>query len=726
MESAEISKSIYYQLKFEINKIIQEVSSTSQDKEIEETNKLAKKSLEKLNQNIINQLSILEKNAEWNTYTIAFYGETNAGKSTIIETLRILLGEHTKQEQQGKYKKWLKLTGISNESFIHLQQIISNTKDILKQQEISFEKLSSDSVQSLKVQENDLCEKKKQWDSAAKSANFLKRMLWIFHKSPELINYNKTLNNFEKFKAESKNAIQDASLLMKTTKQSLTAHEASMKKMEEQLKEGELLADGSIIGDGRADFTLETQNYTFEQNGYQFNLLDVPGIEGKEDNVSNAIWNSVHKAHTVLYVTSAPSSPQKGDGKNCGTLDKIQQHLCDQSEVWAIYNKRIINPKALKDDELISEDEQMSLKGLDNTMKEYLGDSYNGHLSVSAYPAFLAASSCLLPNSRDKRNLDKFLKQFSRSKLLERSNINSIINMLSVDTVEAFKNKIIISNKNKAKKVVIKSLDEINVLLKDFSDLLIKLEREFNYSSNEMDENKKYLESKMNIEYNNAIRNIIKDIREEAYGCIEKNISNKELEIELREKLNLERDELNEKINKKIIECINNFEERIKSNISRFEKNTSEIRKNYSPIDNKKINIKIKNNINSGINKMGVLGVLTSMGLLLVSNPAGWVVIALSSVTLAFQFYKSIHSAFNSDYKMSQQRKIVDENLDKLKSEIDKNIGKIFNSILSEVSVNIKNIKEVMSKSIQDIQNVKSKLLLSKEQINCLLKKQEF
>ncbi len=43
------------------------------------------------------EISYLEKHAEWDNFTIAFFGETNAGKSTIIESLRILFEEKKRQ-----------------------------------------------------------------------------------------------------------------------------------------------------------------------------------------------------------------------------------------------------------------------------------------------------------------------------------------------------------------------------------------------------------------------------------------------------------------------------------------------------------------------------------------------------------------------------------------------------------------------------------------------------
>lgn len=43
------------------------------------------------------ELSLLEEHAEWDKFTIAFFGETNAGKSTILESLRILFKEESRQ-----------------------------------------------------------------------------------------------------------------------------------------------------------------------------------------------------------------------------------------------------------------------------------------------------------------------------------------------------------------------------------------------------------------------------------------------------------------------------------------------------------------------------------------------------------------------------------------------------------------------------------------------------
>lgn len=53
--------------------------------------------LRKIQMRFDHELQELETHAEWDTFTLAFFGETNAGKSTIIESLRILFKEESRQ-----------------------------------------------------------------------------------------------------------------------------------------------------------------------------------------------------------------------------------------------------------------------------------------------------------------------------------------------------------------------------------------------------------------------------------------------------------------------------------------------------------------------------------------------------------------------------------------------------------------------------------------------------
>ncbi|POU04041.1 MULTISPECIES: hypothetical protein [Enterobacteriaceae] len=58
--------------------------------------------LQNLQDSFNKKLLYLEKYAEWDKFTLAFFGETNAGKSTIIESLRILFDEESRRQMLQK------------------------------------------------------------------------------------------------------------------------------------------------------------------------------------------------------------------------------------------------------------------------------------------------------------------------------------------------------------------------------------------------------------------------------------------------------------------------------------------------------------------------------------------------------------------------------------------------------------------------------------------------
>ncbi|WP_437342190.1 GTPase [Helicobacter pylori] len=63
---------------------------------------------QKLELKSLKELESLKNNEEWENFTIAFYGETGVGKSTLIECLRMFFKERSKMDQQERFK-WLDL-----------------------------------------------------------------------------------------------------------------------------------------------------------------------------------------------------------------------------------------------------------------------------------------------------------------------------------------------------------------------------------------------------------------------------------------------------------------------------------------------------------------------------------------------------------------------------------------------------------------------------------------
>ncbi len=276
-------------------------NTDDKDEKLKQFNQEALEVFQKLEFKSLKELESLKNNEEWENFTIAFYGETGAGKSTLIECLRMFFKEQSKVDQQERFKRLYS-------------------------------------------------------------------------------NYQNNYQNDER----NKQAI---------------------------LNELTSLQDGAAIGDGRSDFTLKTQSYSFQYNHQNFVLLDVPRIEGSEQKVIDQISNATQKAHAIFYVTKTPNPPQKGEERKEGTIEKIQKQLDSQTEVWAIFNKPINSPRALKDG-LINESEKGSLKILNKKMKGILGEHYKGYKTVSAQAAFYGLSQALIPGTDFYEKKQKFLEIF--------------------------------------------------------------------------------------------------------------------------------------------------------------------------------------------------------------------------------------------------------------------------------------------------------------------------
>lgn len=338
-------KDIYLSVEKSI-KELQNIFKNTDDKDekLKQFNQEALKVFQQLEFKSLKELESLKNNEEWENFTIAFYGETGSGKSTLIECLRMFFKEQSKINQQERFK-------------------------------------------------------------------------WLYS------NYQNNYQNDER----NKQAI---------------------------LNELHSLQDGAIIGDGRSDFTLKTQSYPFQYNHQNFVLLDVPGIEGDEQKVIDQISNATQKAHAIFYVTKTPNPPQKGEERKEGTIEKIQRQLDSQTEVWAIFNKPITSPRALKD-KLINENEKESLKILNEKMKGILGKHYMGYKAVSAQAAFYGLAQALIPETDFDEKKQKFLEIFKVEELLlYKSHFKPLVEFIAEELLKNSRAKIIESNCNKALKVV--------------------------------------------------------------------------------------------------------------------------------------------------------------------------------------------------------------------------------------------------------------------------------
>ena len=105
------------------------------DEEAKEKQKEIKSRLDIIVNKLEKKIKELENNSEWDRFTVAFYGETNAGKSTLIETLRIMLNEKEKLKDREKYKEIEDhINSLKNQKGVYDDKI----KEIVKKRSHAF------------------------------------------------------------------------------------------------------------------------------------------------------------------------------------------------------------------------------------------------------------------------------------------------------------------------------------------------------------------------------------------------------------------------------------------------------------------------------------------------------------------------------------------------------------------------------------------------------------
>lgn len=99
-------KNIYLDVKASIEKLQNIFKNTDNENErLKKSNQEALEVFQKLEFESLKELESLKNNEEWENFTIAFYGETGVGKSTIIECLRLFFKEQSKVVQQERFKR---------------------------------------------------------------------------------------------------------------------------------------------------------------------------------------------------------------------------------------------------------------------------------------------------------------------------------------------------------------------------------------------------------------------------------------------------------------------------------------------------------------------------------------------------------------------------------------------------------------------------------------------
>lgn len=149
--------------------------------------------------------------------------------------------------------------------------------------------------------------------------------------------------------------------------------------------------DGTIIGNGSQDFTKSYKSYNFNIDGVTTQLIDIPGIEGKEANFIEIINEALKKAHLVCYVA------REAKGIEANTLEKIQSYLGKNVEVLGVHNVPL-SPQKMYDGDDYVKDMQKKVKNelkkncnIDEALRQKIPDDlYMGTVGCAVLPALCA------------------------------------------------------------------------------------------------------------------------------------------------------------------------------------------------------------------------------------------------------------------------------------------------------------------------------------------------
>lgn len=699
MTAAEdLPESLYAKLNAHISTLLGAVAQRTDEQSLASAQAMAREKLQGIEHALTKAIDELRRNAEHNTFTVAFYGETNAGKSTLIETLRIRLDESTKSEQREHFRTLQQQAGLSEDALNALEVEIQALASRLAQSEsdkTTVQGCHDQSQAELDLQERAL---RTQIEEQKRNAGLIQRILNLLRKLPEEIALAELQASTVVISAQREDELAtlhlqglEVSAMLDSTRQQ---HQTALNHLH-QLSEFE---DGSIIGDGRADFTRQTQAYRFKVGGQEFQLLDVPGIEGDERKVSEEINNAVKCAHAVFYVTAKAGPPQTGDAGRPGTLQKIKAQLGAQTEVWTLYNKRITNPMALQKAALVSSDEQTSLDDLDRIMREQFGDHYQSNITLCALPAFYATAECLVPRSTQAASRKKFLDALPADALLEKSRVEHFIQRLTQDLVSDVKVKIRRSNLNKLDVAIEDVRKAVKALqTEQFAPLARKLTEESESAGHQLTMAVNALNSRLLNCGEQAIGEFEDAVRNRVYKRIDSDISNDDFKNALARALDDEQKKLQERLPEALDKQVEKFQQQVGEIVERFQEHAKDLLTSYAQLGKARLagNFSVNANIDNGINLLGLLASVAG-GALMIWNPMGWVMMSIGVLTLLTGMVKAVKEFFSSDYKKGQQRKATDENLDMACEAIREGFRKTVEQALPPLTDKVEQIQQML------------------------------
>ena len=302
----------------------------------------------------------------------------------------------------------------------------------------------------------------------------------------------------------------------------------------EKLKSHAYRVDGQTIGTGEADFTKGNTAYALSYKGRNFQLLDVPGIEGDEKKYEHLVRQAIAKAHLVFYINGTNKKPETT------TAEKIRSYLRRGTQV-----STVINVRGNADTYEFEEDRQSlgnrgdAKKALEQTM-EVLGSVLGKQVLLSGHcvQGLLAFSSLAINHENKKtsihpsRNHDlviyqrNYLKHFTSNKsMFEFSQLRTVAQVLHTK-LDTFREDIIESNKVKVRELLSENIAILKKAHIEHEDFIKKIKPEFEKSRESINEALKTFERLISAGRKNLWNDLFNELIERSDAVVASNFGN--------------------------------------------------------------------------------------------------------------------------------------------------------------------------------------------------------
>lgn len=713
-------RNVYFNLIDKVDEILKDISEIDiQHINVKKINEETQTEFQHLRTDFVQKLEKLDENAVWDRFTIAFFGETNAGKSTIIEALRISMLEDQKFKNfEAKKCFYLDIAELNNKLEEVVASITASKQNKIKELNSQLEKLKG----RAKIIQNTF------WANGLKILRSWFGLLPIFFFEKKISLLEEEISEVNSIDPEQNDKVVNLNAQINQIK-----------------KEREQLFDGKIIGTGVQDFTQSCIDYHFNQEEEPFTLIDVPGIEGNEGKYETMILDAVSKAHCVFYVCSAGKLPESG------TIAKIKKYLNEQTEVYFLLNERK-NTYSYEDVftfESMHPRAEKFRKEISSQMEKELGVFYKGCYSLQGLMAFCSKGE-IPEKERNFKFQKKLIAQFETfENLYAISQLEKVESLIRVQ-LKGMERKIIDANIQKA---ICTAIDFKNKIQKirstKYSDDFVQIiEKEIKAAKDKNDNNFKELENEFRQISNRFSRSTIEELRIKFYHLIDNKENNLQLNVSDAKKLQSHFYSNKEKKMKFVAECyskyiINDFNKnyiegsqkitktfatQVKENINKLENNIQQIQSvRFSSFDNKNIGdfetlFSIQWGKLSGmLISVGGMAMTGSMlGSSIFPGP-GTAIGAAIGAAVGFLFV-GIRWLLNKETPESKAKKEIDKKLTLLKSEIKSKLDVSNKNIIDDCQMYIiGEARTMLDNNILGIKAIQSILKTKTNQLEILI-----